>query len=276
MSVFEVTAEILMVKLIGPNIYQTLFSAPEIAREARAGQFINIKCSPGYDPLLRRPLTIFRTNATNGTIEVVFKVVGRGTELLAQRQPGERVEILGPLGNGFTLRHDKLPILVSGGIGVASLMFLAEELVRNRQTAKGNLPNISGWPFLYALLGAHTRSELVCVEDFAALEKAQVRTWVNRSNLESCLAELLIELEKQGIQSSDCCIYACGPNPMLRRLAEFSSQQSILCQVSLESHMACGLGTCQNCICKLNNADTYKLVCKHGPVFSAEEVVWND
>lgn len=269
MSVFEVKAEILRAETVGPNIYKMNLWAPEIAGAARVGQFVNIKCSSGNDPLLRRPLTIFRANADAGTVEVVFKVVGTGTTLLAERQRGEKLEILGPLGNGFTILPGKLPILISGGIGVASLMALAEELVRLRQVTTEK-------PSVYVLIGAHTSAELVFVEEFAALENSRVKTWVNRSNLELCLAELTTELAGQGITFSDCCVYACGPNPMMRRLTEFSIQQGLACQVSLESHMACGLGTCQSCICRLKNADTYKLVCKHGPVFWAEKVVWDE
>lgn len=277
-KMYEIKTEVLSQVKVGPGIYHLKFMAPDIAGAARPGQFLNISCGYRYDPLLRRPLTIYKAHTVGkeqGLVEVIYKVVGRGTELLSQKKQGDSLEVLGPLGNGFNV--DKTLsryILVSGGLGVASLMTLARELSLN--SAKPT-------PYIYLLIGSHTPEELICVEDFKALgDSIEVVTWVNRANLHDSIEDLLTRLNAEGTDINNCVMYACGPRPMLKWLAKFAQRNNLDSFVSLEAHMACGVGACQSCICNVVEQNCsiqeeaspyrYKLVCKDGPVFNAREV----
>jgi len=281
-KIYEIKTEVLSQEKVGPGIYHLKFMASDIAGAARSGQFLNIGCGCRYDPLLRRPLTIYKVHTVGkkqGLVEVIYKVVGRGTELLALKKQGDSLEVLGPLGNGFKV--DKTLsryILVSGGLGVASLMGLARELCLN-----SGRPT----PYIYILIGAHTPEELICVEDFQSLgDSIEVITWVNRANLHDSIEELIARLYDEGIDVNNCVMFACGPNPMLKWLTKFTQGINLDCFVSLEAHMACGVGACQSCICKVVELNysisekaapySYKLVCKDGPVFNAREVHWNE
>lgn len=295
MPVYELNAEVIAQRPIGQDMFKLSLRAPEIARNAQPGQFVLVDCyAEGHDPFLRRPLSIYQPTSSHAghppdAIELVYRLVGRGTRLLSERRPGEKVPLLGPLGKGFSIAGPCRPsILVAGGIGVASLFFLAQRLASPGQAASPDRQ-----PEVYALIGAHTPDDLVCVEDFLALgTSVQVTTWITRTELETRLFSVLNELTQRDT-TQDCRLFACGPNGMLRRMHEFAQEQGIPCQVSLESHMACGLGACQSCVCRLRPGHDgtgekglwaelfsghgyyYGLTCRDGPVFSSEELIWN-
>jgi len=259
----DIRAKILYNKNIGSGYFKMALDAPAIAREAKPGQFVQVRCSDGLDPLLRRPFSIHRTSS----FEILYEVVGKGTEILSKKKIGEHVDILGPLGNGFTLplsavRYPLSAILIAGGIGVAPLVFLAEEL------AKKKIETI-------VLIGAKTKKLILCEKDFKNIgAKVCIATDDESHGHKGFVSELFkkyLRNTEYGIRST---VYACGPHPMLQRIAEISKARKIECQVSLEEKMACGIGACLGCAVKVKGKKAYKLACKDGPVFDARQIIW--
>lgn len=233
--------------------------------EAQPGQFLML--SPGargrverYDPLLPRPMAIFRTRRMGGeaAVEVLYKVVGRGTALLADARPGERVRLVGPLGRGFPeVSPGERVILVGGGTGVASLFDLAR---RSSKRAR-----------VVVLLGARTAADLMGRADFEGLDvDLQVATDDGSEGATGFVTELL---EREIARGDTARVYACGPTPMMRRAAEITGTAGLPCLVSLENRMACGFGVCLGCA--VPRADQgYHLVCQEGPVFESGDLSW--
>ena len=242
------------------GVHRLTFEAPRIAAAAKPGQFVMAACSSGLDPLLRRPFSIHRVQP-DGLVQILFKVVGRGTALLAQARPGEMRSLLGPLGRGFSLPITGRLLLVGGGLGIAPLLFLAERWL---ERIPAPVPPV-------ILLGARTSSELLAplVAEFTVLGCA-----VESATDDGSLGHhgQVIDLLPTHL-AADCQVAACGPFPMMAAVAARCRSANIPCQVSLETHMACGLGACLGCT--VHGADgTYRHVCKHGPVMSATEVAW--
>lgn len=245
------------------RFYKMRIEAPYIARKARPGQFIEVRCSCGTDPLLRRPLGVHRV-LKNG-IELLYEVVGKSTELLSEKKMGGYLDIIGPLGNGFIYGpkapRPHAPILVAGGIGVAPLVALAESLAYRKKQKT------------YVLIGAKTKSHILCESEFKKIGcEVKVSTEDGSKGHKGYVTDILKYLLKTiNCQSSG--IYACGPHPMLKAVAHMARYVNIPCQVSLEERMACGVGVCLGCPVKIRKQG-YKMVCKDGPVFNAEEILW--
>jgi dihydroorotate dehydrogenase electron transfer subunit len=262
-----VDAKILENREIAPERYEMVLSAPEIAHQASPGQFIHVKVSDSYTPLLRRPFSVHRVQGQK--IKLLYKVVGKGTEILSRKKKGGYLDILGPLGSGYRLpsvtSHISDVILVAGGIGVASLMFLAESLLVAN-------PELS----ILVLIGAKNREELLCERDFRRLGcRIKVATENGTRGYKGLASELLekcLPLSKDTFKPS---VFACGPTEMLKRIGEISRRHQFPCQVSLEEHLGCGIGACLGCVIKAKSSTyTYKRVCKDGPVFDAGELIW--
>jgi len=226
---------------------------------------------PGSDPLLPRPLAIFRAAREGGrdVVEFVYKVVGRGTALLSGLHPGDPVRLTLPLGRGFSLgERDRSFWLVGGGVGFSSIFPAAAAL------AEGGVP-------FDLFLGARTRAELpprewtpgagrrgrlhLCTEDGTAGYQGRVSEAV-RERLERLAAA----------EAARLTILACGPREMLAALAACAAASGVKAQVALENHMACGFGVCWGCVVALKGEQgvAYRRVCREGPVFDAREVVW--
>lgn len=222
---------------------------------AKPGQFLEIKISDGYEPLLRRPFSIHRRRGKD--IEIIYRIAGRGTEILSQRKVGEYLNVIGPLGNGFSILDSQPSILVAGGMGVAPLVFLAEKLAKSKTLV---------------LLGAKTKRQILCEKEFRDLGcEVKVATDDGSRGFKGKVTDLLKHLLPT-LSSQLSTIYACGPKLMLKEIALISKQYNIPAQVSLEEHMACGIGACLGCVVKTK--DGFKRVCKEGPVFNADEIVW--
>ncbi|MEW6490553.1 MAG: dihydroorotate dehydrogenase electron transfer subunit [Thermodesulfobacteriota bacterium] len=223
------------------------------------GQFVMVKVSDGLDPLLRRPLSIHRVAASEaGEFEVLFRVVGAGTRRLARVHVGERVDVLAPLGRGFRLEAGR-PLLVAGGIGVAPLLYLADAFL-----ARGVRPKL--------LLGGRADRDVLCHDDFACLAVPYALATEDGSLGEPGLVTRLLEKElEEG--PGGVGVYACGPSPMLAAVARLCGAAAVPCQVSLEAHMACGVGACLGCVVP-GTGQPYLRVCKEGPVFDAGEIDW--
>jgi len=248
------------VEQLAGSLYRLTLTAPLIAATAQPGQFVMAACGPSLDPLLRRPFSLHRCLGPE-TIQLLFRVVGRGTGLLAGIRPGQALSLIGPLGRGFQPASDGPVCLVGGGIGIAPLLFLADRL---RTLRPDSAP-------CTVLLGARIGAELTrLAAEFGKLG-CQVETATDDGSLgfhglvTDLLAPHLATLTK---------VYVCGPHPMMAAAAGLCLAAQIPCEVSLEAHMACGLGACLGCAVQ-GAENRYRHVCKHGPVFQAEEVAWN-
>jgi dihydroorotate dehydrogenase electron transfer subunit len=259
MPEFQEKALLLKKEVIAPGIFRLTMHAPEIARAAHPGQFVMLQVDESMDPLLRRPFSIHQVTA-GGSLQILFKVVGRGTARLARLTPDDQIDCIGPLGRGFSLdRTDRL-CLIGGGMGIAPLYFLAKRLLQT-----GELPGDD-----YVLLGARRREEIsLFVDEFFDLGyTVKVATDDGSMGHHGLVTDLL-----EPVLSDMERVYTCGPFPMMQIAAAKTQAARIRCQVSLETHMACGLGACLGCT--LDGADgRYIHVCRQGPVFNAEEVAW--
>lgn len=237
---------------------------------AEPGQFVML--SPGtvsdavrFDPLLPRPMAVFRTGAGGGAevwIEVLYKVSGRGTRLLADAREGDQVFTVGPLGRPFRPPDAGVAgsaLLIGGGTGIASLFDLAAVCALQRP--------------VHVLLGARTEDDLMAQDAFAAL--AGVRLKVATEDGSAGHRGRVTECLEQALQGGPVAhVYACGPTPMMERAAEIADRAGVGCTVSLENTMACGFGVCLGCAVPTRDG-RFALVCRDGPVMAAERVSWS-
>ncbi|MCM8795994.1 MAG: dihydroorotate dehydrogenase electron transfer subunit [Candidatus Omnitrophica bacterium] len=263
MPIIQTKTRIISHIRIKDKYFRLTLKAAKIAKVAKPGQFLNIKITDNYAPLLRRPFSIH--GIENRNIEILYEVVGQGTQILSQRKPGEYLDIIGPLGNGFSyhsfLGDYRLPILVAGGIGVAPLLFLAKRI-------------ISDYPKIYplVLIGGQTEKEVLCSKDFRRFGcKVNIATDDGSCGFRGKVTDLLRHLLLT-IDYRLSTIYACGPQLMLKEISYLSKEYNIPAEISLDEHMACGVGACLGCVVKTKEG--YKQVCKDGPVFAAKEVLW--
>ena len=229
------------------------------------GQFLMV--SPGAlavahrtDPLLPRPMAVYRARGDGGAadVEILYKVIGRGTGLLAETLPGQRIGMVGPLGRSFDPpAPGERVILVAGGTGIASVYELA---ARSRRESSVSV-----------LLGARTAADLMGVADF---EDLAVDLHISTEDGSSGKRGLVTALLEDALgEEGDARVYACGPAPMMRRCAELAAERGRSCIVSLENRMACGFGVCLGCAAPLREGG-YVLVCLDGPMFDAAAMDW--
>lgn len=255
-----VTGKIVSKTQIVAGHFQMGLLCPYIARNTRPGQFIQVRVSRLYDPLLCRPLAVYRSRGD--VFDILFKVVGKGTRILAEKAVGGTMDIIGPLGNGFPVDGDlRRAILVAGGMGVAALMKLAEEIAERRITA---------------LIGASTRGKIVGERDLTDLgAEVHIATEDGSAGHKGMVSELLEKILLEVEDSAS--VFACGPTPMLKVVARIAACYNIPAYVSLEERMACGVGACLGCACQVTSPEgetRYKMVCSDGPIFDAQEISW--
>ena len=244
---------------MAPDVYRLTLQAPRIAAQARPGQFVMVRVSDGLDPLLRRPFSIHRSFA-DGNISLLFKVIGKGTDMLARRCIGDQLDLVGPLGNGFDFPGEGPVCLIGGGMGIAPLLFLAEQLhMTGRETRDDHV-----------LLGARNKDELALLADeFSSLGyTVQLATDDGSIGHKGFIPDLLDFILPEMIL-----VYTCGPHLMMKNVVRQCLQAEVNCQVSLETHMACGVGACLGCT--VNGKRGLIHVCKQGPVFKAEHLEWS-
>lgn len=244
-------ATILQNRKITGDMYEITLSAPTIAREAKAGQFLHVQVSDAVAPLLRRPISI--ADVTVDRIMLIYRVIGKGTEVLAKRKAGETISLLGPLGHGFPIEElqDKKILLVGGGVGIAPLIHVANSLSASD-----------------ILMGGRTKDDLFWTNYYGACEDVFITTDDGSMGMKGFTVDALPQILADKSYDAIC---TCGPEIMMKRVAEIAREHHIPCYVSLEKHMACGLGACLSCTCEAKDG-TRKKVCTHGPVFRAEEV----
>ncbi len=248
-------AVIVSQKCIGTDIYDMVLSFPRGAKEAKPGQFIAMYCEDGTK-LLPRPISICGIDAEKGTLRVVYRIAGEGTRLFSEMREGDSLEVLGPLGNGFTMKEEKA-IIVGGGIGIPPMLELAKQLSCEKTVVLGY------------------RDELFLKDEFESYADVAVATEDGSCGTKGTVIDAIKEAGVDGKV-----IYACGPMPMLKALAEYAEAHDMEAQISLEERMACGIGACLGCICKTKKKDHHtnvnnQRICKDGPVFDAKEVVFS-
>lgn len=246
---------------VSPGFYLLTLAAPEVARSALPGQFVLIRCGTRYDPFLRRPLSIHQVNRNQGKVSFLYQVRGVGTRWLAGQFQGDVISLLGPLGRGFTYSgKGKKGLLVGAGVGVAPLLFLAEELAA------------LDWEVVI-LIGARTRQRILRAEVFERYGVVKTITEDGSIDRKGTILELLDEELRMGEWEA---VYACGPRPVLKEIQKASRKTGIQAQIALEERMACGVGACLGCVCEAADSLRYLRVCQEGPVFDSDEVILRD
>lgn len=258
----QVFAELIRKEQLKEDLFKFSVKAPNIVREAKPGNFIEIRITEQTEPFLRRPISIYNLDRENGILEFIFQVKGKGTEILAKRDVGKEIDIIGPIGYG-TFKYDDYQniAIIGGGIGVFPLYELAK-------SAKVDNKNVSCY------LGFRNKDFVVLEEEFRNVSDKLVLTTDDGSYARKGFA--IHYLEEDIEEGKVNAIYACGPLPMLKAVQKLAIEKEIPCQISLEEKMACGLGVCLGCAVKTakspKDAPEYWHVCKAGPVFNAKDV----
>lgn len=271
---FEEIAVVVDQSSLGNGIYDLTLKTDKIAKAAKAGQFVSVY-SNDKSKLLPRPISLCGINRDDDTIRLVYRVTGEGTgtEEFSKLVRGDKVRILGPLGNGFTVQQGKKAFLIGGGIGVPPMLQLAKDINAGIvQTPGGEKnPGQSARVDMNIVMGYRDENTFLLDEfkeqaaSFVATEDGSVGTKGN-----------VIDAIKENALEADV-IYACGPMPMLRALKAYATEHDMDCFVSMEERMACGIGACLACVCNTKDKDAHsnvnnKRICKEGPVFDAKEV----
>jgi dihydroorotate dehydrogenase electron transfer subunit len=269
-----IKAKILRNTRLQDSIYRIDFESEDIAQNAIPGQFVNIKCGDSIMPLLRRPISICDIDKINKSVAIVFQTKASGTGILSTQKKGEYLDIIGPVGTPFYLSEEYKNILVvGGGIGVFPLLHLLKE-------SKAN--------FKSAILGFRSKDFVVMEEEFKKFVSTKGE---NKGENDASLRVLTDDgsygdkglvidgLSEYIVRNNIDIIYACGPNLMLKSVSEIAKAANVPCQVSMEQRMGCGIGACLVCACKVKaqaeDDFSYKRVCKDGPVFWSDEVIFD-
>ncbi len=272
-------AVVLSQKRLTKEIFDLRLSAPEIASGAAAGQFVNVYCSDS-SRLLPRPISLAGIDGDGGVIRLIYRVSGAGTEEFSRLEPGDKLELLGPLGNGFPVEDvkKKAPeqvFLIGGGIGIPPLLETAKAL-RNAVPVTAVLGYRDGDTFLAAEFREVCDRVLIATEDGSAGVRGTVLDAIRKEEGAGVHDAAPDTICQDGENDSVC--FACGPTPMLRALQAYAAENEIECWLSLEERMACGIGACLACVCRTAEKDEHsqvnnRRVCREGPVFRAEEII---
>lgn len=235
-----------------PGLFNFIIDCPQIAAKAKPGQFLHVLC--GGFAYLRRPISI--CDAVDGRfVRFIFEVRGKGTAELAKAQPGQMLDILGPLGNGFdTAPGEGKALLIGGGIGIFPLLMLAKKLPQK--------PDV--------MLGFRDKQSAVMIQEFSnAADDVFIASDDGSIGFKGFVTDILKSKIASGAKYSR--IYTCGPLPMMKIVADTAKENGVDCQISMEERMGCGVGACVACACAMTDGSK-KRVCKDGPVFSGAEV----
>lgn len=256
MAKLKMKSTVIEQKMIADGICSMWLDAKEIAVQAKPGQFISVY-SNDKSRVLPRPISICEIDREKGTLRIVYRVVGKGTEEFSKAEAGDSFEILGPLGNGFPIEEakGKKVLMIGGGIGVPPMLQTAKEI-------EGEAIIVSGYRNHDLFLKEELESAGTL---FIATEDGSVGT---KGNVVDAIRENQIEADM---------MFACGPKPMLRALKNYALEKGIPCWISMEEKMACGVGACLACVCQSKDVDSHshvhnKRICKDGPVFLSTEV----
>lgn len=256
----NIKARLLKKEQLKPDIFKFSLKADEIVRQAKPGNFIEVKVSDTNDPFLRRPISIYNLDKENGILEIIFQVKGTGTDLLSKKLEQDEIDIIGPLGYGtFKTEGVRNVAIIGGGIGTYPLYELAKTLKKDGCK-------------VHMYLGFRNKEYVTLEKEYTDVsDTISITTDDGSYGIKGFAIDILKqELEKGNFDM----IYSCGPLPMLRALQQLTKQYNIPCQVSLEEKMGCGIGACLGCaVNKISKTENiYVHVCKLGPVFMADEV----
>jgi dihydroorotate dehydrogenase electron transfer subunit len=264
------------------DTYRVRCHCPEIARRIVPGQFVMLRLAGYDDPLLGRPLALYDTVLDErdqpAGIDLVYLVTGKLTSRLVTFRPGQKLEVCGPLGNGFAQQPAKHLIMVAGGIGQTPFVALAREALGRR--SYGDPPRkISPVKQVTFCYGARTRDYFAGIDDFeAAGASVQLSTDDGTAGHHGLVTDLLRKLLKDQVDLRDCRVVCCGPEAMMAAVAKMTTEYSVPCQVSLETPMACGIGICFSCVARVRDDKggwDYRRTCVEGPVFDAQAIVFD-
>lgn len=239
--------------------FRLVLRAPGIAPLIQPGQFAHVRILPLKDKLLRRPFSIFQ--ATADTFSILYKNVGKGTEVLSQMRAGEELNVIAPVGHGFTVpqKGAEIPLLVAGGYGMAAMFLLAQ-----RSPQQG-----------IVFVGGRRRVDILCEKEFAEIGWEVRATTEDGSHGQKGLVThpLIAELKRT---SAGRKIFACGPTPMLKAVGKIAEDLSVPAELSMDEHMCCGTGVCLTCVIPVKTAGgwEYQRTCTEGPVFDSRQIVW--
>jgi dihydroorotate dehydrogenase electron transfer subunit len=260
---FEHDAEIVFNKKVAPYTYLMGLSSSPLVAAATPGQFVMVRVRSGLAPLLRRPFSIAGTKEGE-LLLILYRVVGIGTAIMTETREGERLSLLGPLGKGFQLpKSDQASLLVAGGIGIAPLLFLVQSMNSGS---------------VHLMTGFRSADEIIEIDQLMDLSVGvSVATddgTVGHAGPVTDLVESFLRDRNRAKETIS--IFACGPEPMLKKVAAMALNKALPCQVSLEAAMACGLGACQGCAIKASSTENraYYHVCADGPVFAVQSIDW--
>lgn len=284
-TIFLEDARVLSHTSLPGNHYCLRLKATSIAARAHPGSFVHIRCDESLP--MRRPMSIMGADAQASWIEVLYRVVGKGTHLLSRKAPAEMISLLGPIGKPFAFSDDvKRPLLIGGGVGIPPLIFLADRLRVRRGSHYPLFLAGSERPYPFP-----TQPSRIVVPGMPAgviAGLAMLEEWGVPSRLATqqgfagCFDGYVTDLAQlvlsglQGEQREEVTIFACGPLPMLRRVTGLAQEWGVPCQVSLEEYMACAVGGCAGCVVAIETAagPSMKRVCVDGPVFNGEQIIW--
>lgn len=264
-ELFQKKVQILHHIRVGPGYFRMGLAFPELARMAHPGQFVMVRLPDRNIPLLRRPFSV-HSRLTEGDevggFELLYKVVGKTTQAMSGLKAGDLLDVLGPLGNGFSCPEGICDVfLIAGGVGVASLHYLALFLVESMRIR----PTV--------FLGGRTASDILCGEAFESMGIKVAITTEDGTLGEKGLITSIVQQALE-VDGKPDMIYACGPTGMLKAVSDMAGKYKVSCQVSLETVMACGFGVCLGCaVEKAGNPGAYLHACTDGPVFDPRAVV---
>lgn len=258
--------------------FRLVLRAPNVTPLIQPGQFAHVRILPLRDALLRRPFSIFQVK--DDTFSILYKTVGKGTDVLSRMRAGEELSVIAPLGHGFTVPKPggETPLLVAGGYGMAAMFLLAQ-----RSPQKG-----------IVFVGGRRRVDILCEQDFAAIGwEVRVATEDGSLGEKGLVTQPLIS-ELKHVSAKGALaqrkLFACGPTPMLKAVGRLAEDFSLPCELSMDEHMCCGVGTCLTCVIKVKTGDSscraeaqtreggweYQRTCTEGPVFDSREIVWEE
>ena len=267
-------ARVLSQETVATQTFRLRLECPEIAAGARPGQFVMLRVREGADPLLRRPFSFHRVHPEKGEIEILYRVTGRGTWIISQLRPGERVGIVGPLGNGFQLPVDptSLLALVAGGMGIAPLFELVARVASERTQMHMKM--------IHLFYGERTVASMLPLDYLGELGVTIHPATDDGSFGYDGLVTKAFEEFVSGVDERPAEIYSCGPLAMQYAIAKWALANDVPAQLSLESLMACGIGACLGCalpaaVPEDPAAERYVHVCEDGPIFTAGSIQWS-
>lgn len=236
--------------------YLLILKSDKSISTIKPGQFVNVHIKDEPSTFLRRPFSIHEVDYTTNSISILVKAVGNGTKKLIQSTIGDNIDVVFPLGNGFTMANKgEKVLLIGGGVGIAPMMYFGRILNEN---------DID----VHILLGARSESDQILINDFKQYGTVHLTTNDGSIGIKGFVTDHPVFDKNEGFKR----IYCCGPEPMMRAVSNKATQLNIDCEVSLENMMACGIGVCLCCVTKTNEGN--KCVCSEGPVFNINNLKW--